>query len=133
MKTKILITLLILSFFCVVVLLGAQKACAKCFSAPVPEGFAGEYMGTYVGDNYGTFVITISLKGTIKGYLTLQKGPKTLPINGSCSYKGDCEFHSPEEEFSFSGKIDFSCKMKGTWSQKGPSTKGIFIAVKIKP
>ena len=133
MKTKISITLLFLMFLCVVFLLGVQKACAECFGAPLPGGFAGEYIGTYVGDDYGTFVITISSQGTIEGYLTIQKGPKTLPMNGSCSYGGDCEFHSYKEEISFSGKIDFSCKIKGTWSQKEPSTKGIFIAAKIKP
>jgi len=133
MKTKITILFAVVSFWHSICFLGVHYVCAQCLAPPTSEGFTGKYVGTYVGGDYGTFIITISEIGIIKGSITIREGPDSTPLKGFCSHNGICEFYTSQKSFLFRGKIDFSYRMEGTWNQRNSSAKGIFIAVKAKP
>ncbi len=90
-------------------------------SSTIWNYYAGNYTGTFSGDDSGTFDVTILASGMIAGSGTSSEG--TFLVTGQLSTDGTLTFAtgSTSTSATFSGKIDVSGALSGTWKNAGES------------
>lgn len=115
MKTK-LFFLILLSF--------SIFSCEKEETIDYREMAAGEWAGTFVGDDMGTWTMSIKSDGTLTGGLLSTNVPGiTFPGTGTVSSDGSisANIQVSTSTSAMTGKINGN-EMEGTWSN---STAGI--------
>ncbi|MCP9766876.1 hypothetical protein EGI22_03080 [Lacihabitans sp. LS3-19] len=109
MKTKLLF-LFLLSFF--------LFSCEKDETTDYRALAAGEWEGTFKGDDMGTWTMNIKSDGSLTGGLLSTNVPGiTFPGKGTVSVDGDilADIQVTSTTSSMTGKIDGN-NMSGTWS-----------------
>ncbi|MGC9490156.1 MAG: hypothetical protein ACP5CD_02870 [Thermovirgaceae bacterium] len=122
MKKEISVALVVL--FALITLCGSQASAAS-----IPERMSGNYLGTFIGDDYGSLRLTISPDGVISGIAHSNVSYEDLEISGKCNYDGTCEFVTAGKPLRFFGSIDFMNRFIGKWESTEGSERGSFTAI----
>lgn len=85
--------------------------------------FAGNWAGTYAGDDSGTFAVTIGTDGKVTGDAFSNNLHQSLPLNGQIDSSGelDAVLGSAQNGASFTGQFSATTAI-GTWNN--PSFQG---------
>jgi len=117
-------------------IMAALLAMAFVFSgtafASVGEELVGNYRGTFIGDDYGSFLVDVGPDGTITGTVHSNVSYLDMEVKGTCAPNGDCEFVTEGEgalPFYFMGRIDFMNRFIGKWSYTDHSGRGSFYGM----
>jgi len=100
--------------------------------AMAQSSYTGTYRGTFIGDDYGWFVVEVEPGGTISGTVHSNVALVDLEVQGRWELDGDCEFMTIGEEtppIYFLGKIDFMNRFLGKWSYDDHSGRGSFYGI----
>ncbi len=89
----------------------------------------GEYQGTFIGDDYGSFLVTVNPDGSVTGHAHSNLTYQDMEVSGACQIDGTCEFTTHEAPLYFKGKIDFMNRLIGKWAYTDHSGKGSFFAI----
>ncbi|MEA3508098.1 MAG: hypothetical protein U9R40_04170 [Synergistota bacterium] len=89
----------------------------------------GEYQGTFIGDDYGSFLVTVNPDGSITGTAHSNVTYQDMGVSGACQIDGTCEFATTETPLYFKGKIDFMNRLIGKWAYTDHSGRGSFFAI----
>lgn len=101
-------------------------------SAAIDDSLTGNYRGTFIGDDYGSFLVDVNQDGSITGMIHSNVSFLDMEVSGTCSVNGDCEFSTVGEvsfPFYFLGKIDFMNRFIGKWSYADDSGRGSFYGM----
>ncbi len=80
------------------------------------QGCAGQYQGTFDGDDQGTIAVTIAASGRLDGTWS-DGGEGSGTISGSLSADGSISARGTPSNITASGQFDFTtCTAKGNWS-----------------
>jgi hypothetical protein len=96
-------------------------------SAVMPEG---AYRGTFIGDRYGSFVLTVDRDGYISGELFFNKTSTAVPLKGNCTSEGNCEFQALDGNLVFRGTVDQFNRFIGRWLVNEGEERGSFYGMK---
>lgn len=121
MKAKI--SVIIIGFLALALVFGSIA------SASIPERMSGNYIGTFIGDDYGSLRLTVSFDGLITGIAHSNVSLEDLTVTGTCNYDGTCEFMTEEKPMRFFGSIDFMNRFIGKWESTEGSKRGSFTAM----
>jgi hypothetical protein len=100
--------------------------------AMAQSSYTGTYRGTFIGDDYGWFVVEVEPGGTISGTVHSNVALVDLEVQGRWELDGDSEFMTIGEEtppIYFLGKIDFMNRFLGKWSYDDHSGRGSFYGI----
>lgn len=100
--------------------------------AMAQSSYTGTYRGTFIGDDYGWFVVEVEPGGTISGTVHSNVALVDLEVQGRWELDGDCEFMTTGGEsppIYFLGKIDFMNRFLGKWSYDDHSGRGSFYGI----
>ncbi len=86
--------------------------------------YAGDYSGTLGGGDSGTWQIAVTAAGAISGTVTGSSGPDT--VKGKISANGTAVMGSSAGGATFTGTLDLSGNIKGTWVNAGTLQQGSF-------
>jgi hypothetical protein len=98
-------------------------------AASIPERMSGDYLGTFIGDDYGALRLTITPEGSITGIAHSNVSYEDMEVSGNCDYDGTCEFTTAGKPLRFFGSIDFMNRFIGKWESTEGSGKGSFTAI----
>ena len=101
-------------------------------SAAIDNRLTGNYRGTFIGDDYGSFMVDVNPDGSITGIVHSNVSFLDMEVSGTCSFDGACEFTTVGEgsyPFYFLGKIDFMNRFIGKWSYSDDSGRGSFYGM----
>ena len=96
--------------------------------ATLLECLAGEYSGTYSGDDYGTWSITADSEGNISGTARSTIYQETYSVFGTTASSGSMTLviGGVSTGATFQGNIDFSGNVQGTWVNSYSGESGTF-------
>lgn len=100
--------------------------------AAIDNSLTGSYRGTFIGDDYGSFMVDVSPDGSITGIVHSNVSFLDMDVLGSCAFGGECEFRTTGENafpLYFLGKIDFMNRLIGKWSYTDNSGRGSFYGM----
>jgi len=100
--------------------------------ADIDGSLTGSYRGTFIGEDYGWFLIEVNPDGSITGIVHSNVSFKDMEVKGTCAVNGDVEFTTIGEDsvpFYFLGKIDFMNRFIGKWSYTDHSGRGSFYGM----
>ncbi|MDO9507933.1 MAG: hypothetical protein Q7I97_01100 [Thermovirgaceae bacterium] len=109
------------------VLVFAGASFAAAYSSPT-----GNYRGTFIGDDYGSFLVDVNPDGSITGVVHSNVSFMDMEVTGTCAPDGDCDFTTVGNEaihFYFLGKIDFMNRFIGKWAYLDNSARGSFYGM----
>ncbi len=119
--------------FCTALALLGVVSFAACGGGGGDDGsgpfarFAGTYAGTFSGDDSGNFSAQVSSHGQITGSGT-SVSFGGFPINGQVTQGGNVTFAlGSTDESNFSGRVDDSGTIQGTWNNRVTGESGTFI------
>ncbi|MBN1832244.1 MAG: hypothetical protein JW896_09050 [Deltaproteobacteria bacterium] len=94
--------------------------------------FAGNYSGTYSGDDYGTWTAVIDSQGYISGSYYSQQFIRTVSISGSVNASGALTMATggTSSGATFVGQIYSSGNVQGTWDNPYDNYSGTFTGSK---
>ncbi|MFP4482355.1 MAG: hypothetical protein ACLFN0_06100 [Thermovirgaceae bacterium] len=118
------ISVIIIALFAVTALFGSSASAAS-----IPERMSGNYLGTFIGDDYGALRLAISPDGVITGVAHSNVTYEDLDVSGNCSFDGTCEFTTTGKPLRFFGSIDFMNRFIGKWESSEGSDRGSFTAI----
>jgi hypothetical protein len=90
--------------------------------------FAGTYVGTFSGDDNGTFTVVVDTAGQVTGSgVSDEDGP--FAITGTVNSAGDVELvaGTATTGATFSGTISPSGEVSGTWENRFFGESGTFV------
>lgn len=90
----------------------------------------GAYRGTFIGDRYGSFVLTVDGSGQTSGELFFNKTSMAVPLKGTCAMDGNCEFQALDGSMVFRGRVDQFNRFIGRWLVGGGEERGSFYGMK---
>ena len=90
--------------------------------------FAGQYTGTFSGDDYGTFSIAVDSQGNISGTAWSNKYQEQYYISGTISSSGQIYMVAGNVDTgaTFRGSADSSGNVQGTWENPYDGDSGVF-------
>jgi hypothetical protein len=100
--------------------------------AGIDGRLTGNYRGTFIGDDYGWFLIDVNADGSITGIVHSNVSFKDMEVAGTCAVNGEVEFTTAGEDavpLYFLGKIDFMNRFIGKWSYTDHSGRGSFYGM----
>ncbi len=115
-----------------VLALGALMVLAAASFAAGQSAFTGTYRGTFIGDDYGWFILEVEPGGTITGVVKSNVSMVDMEVEGRWELDGDSEFMTVGHEgepLYFLGKIDFMNRFIGKWSYTDHSGRGSFYGI----
>lgn len=112
-------------FLCVAMVLGILMAAAVGAWA----FYAGSYQGTFIGDNYGAFEVTVGQNGEISGLAHSNKLQRDFPLAGQVGPEGIHQFSTPDGALVFSGSVDQVGRLMGRWGSSDGAARGNFTAL----
>ncbi|HOI82305.1 MAG TPA: hypothetical protein PLK59_08465 [Synergistales bacterium] len=92
----------------------------------------GTYRGTFIGDDYGWFVVEVETGGSITGVVHSNVSLMDMEVQGRWELDGAFEFMTVQEEgvpLYFLGQIDFMNRFLGKWSFDDHSGRGSFYGI----
>ncbi|HQO83812.1 MAG TPA: hypothetical protein PLS21_07455 [Synergistales bacterium] len=92
----------------------------------------GTYRGTFIGDDYGWFVVEVEPDGIITGVVHSNVSLMDMEVQGRWEPDGAFEFMTVQEEgvpLYFLGQIDFMNRFLGKWSYDDHSGRGSFYGI----
>ena len=94
--------------------------------------FAGQYTGTFSGDDYGTFSIAVDSQGNISGTAWSNKYQEQYSISGTISSSGQIYMVAGNVDTgaTFRGSADSSGNVQGTWENPYDGDSGVFSGAK---
>jgi hypothetical protein len=94
--------------------------------------FAGQYTGTFSGDDYGTFSVTVDSQGNISGTAWSNRYEEQYSISGTISSSGQIYMVAGNVDTgaTFQGSADSSGNMQGTWEDPYYGNSGVFSGTK---
>jgi len=114
---------LVIAFATILVFAGASFAA-------VGSEIAGTYRGVFTGpEDYGVFLVTVDIDGSIYGTGRSQVNYSDLLFEGTAQPDGTTEFYTVSGSafpIVFSGKIDFMNRLLGKWTSQGNDAWGSF-------
>ncbi len=96
------------------------------------SAFTGTYRGTFIGDDYGWFILEVEPGGAITGVVKSNVSMVDMEVEGRWELDGECEFMTVGQEgvpLYFLGKIDFMNRFIGKWSYSDHSGRGSFYGI----
>ncbi len=117
-------SVILVALFALAALCGSQASAAS-----IPERMSGNYLGTFIGDDYGALRLTISPDGLVSGIAHSNVTYEDLEVSGKCNYDGTCEFTTAGKPLRFFGSIDFMNRFIGKWESTEGSERGSFTAI----
>jgi len=118
------ISVILVALFALAALCGSHASAAS-----IPERMTGNYLGTFIGDDYGSLRLTVSPDGVITGIAHSNVSYEDLEVSGNCNYDGTCEFTTTGKPMRFFGSIDFMNRFIGKWESTEGSKRGSFTAI----
>ncbi len=118
------ISVILVALFALAALGGSHASAAS-----IPERMSGNYLGTFIGDDYGALRLTISPDGVVTGIAHSNVSYEDLEVSGNCNYDGTCEFTTAGKPLRFFGSIDFMNRFIGKWESTEGSERGSFTAI----
>lgn len=112
------------SLFTLALLFGSVAAASS-----IPERMTGNYIGTFIGDDYGSLRLSVTPEGVITGIAHSNVSLKDMVVNGQCGYDGTCEFTTEGKPMRFFGSIDFMNRFIGKWESTEGTGRGSFTAI----
>ena len=112
--------------------LAAAMLLGVASAAMAQSSYTGTYRGTFIGDDYGWFVVEVEPGGTISGTVHSNVALMDLEVQGRWELGGDCEFMTVGGEGAsiyFMGRIDFMNRFLGKWSFDDHSGRGSFYGI----
>jgi hypothetical protein len=91
--------------------------------------FAGQYTGTFSGDDYGTASFTVDSQGNISGTLWSNRYQEQYYISGAISSSGMVA-GNVDTGATFRGSADFSGNIQGAWEDLYDGKSGDFSVTK---
>ena len=90
--------------------------------------FAGQYTGTFSGDDYGTFFVTVDSQGNISGTACSNRYQEEHSISGTTSSSGQIYMVAGNVDTgtTFRGSADSSGNVLGTWENPYYGMSGVF-------
>ena len=95
---------------------------------PAGANFQGQYVGQFIGEDYGLISLKIDEKGLILGTGKSTKYEVALEFSGSVQPDGAMEFFTADGGMAFSGVIDWMNRVGGKWTKKD-GTSGSFNCI----
>lgn len=92
--------------------------------------FAGEYRGTFTGDDRGNWVATVNADGVITGTSTSDIYKEKDVISGTLSSSGEARMNGTVGTSVFSGNFSRSGEVSGTWVNADEDS-GTFIGRRV--
>lgn len=93
------------------------------------EAYAGDWSGTFTGDDTGTFDVTINANGTITGSGYSNSYSETFSLSGSINSNGQFSAGSTSTGASFTGTVSGN-SMSGNWNNTNTGDSGTFSGTK---
>ena len=91
--------------------------------------YAGVFQGTFIGDNYGAFEITVGQNGEISGLAHSNKMQQDFALSGQVNFDGMHHFATPDGSIIFIGSVDQVGRLMGRWGSSDGSARGNFTAL----
>jgi len=101
---------------------------ANVVPQPVGANFQGQYVGQFIGEDYGLISLKIDERGSIAGTGKSTKYELALEFSGSVQPGGAMEFFTADGGMAFSGSIDWMNRIGGRWTKKD-GTAGSFNCI----
>jgi len=94
--------------------------------------FAGQYTGTFLGGDYGTFSVTVDSQRNISGTAWSNRYEEQYSISGTISSSGQIYMVAGHDDTGtiFQGSADSSGNVQGTWENSYYSISGVFSGTK---
>lgn len=96
--------------------LAAVMFFAGTHSAVADARLTGNCRGTFIGDDYGSFMVEVKSDGSVAGTVHSNASSLDMEVSGICSFGVDCVFTAIGKRgvpFGFVGKIDFKNRFIG--------------------
>jgi hypothetical protein len=99
---------------------------------PDVASYAGTYIGTFTGDDWGTWTVTIDSQGNISGSYYSQQFYHTVSISGSVDSYGNLTMATggTSTGADFVGTVDSLGNVQGTWDNPYDDYSGTFSGSK---
>jgi len=91
--------------------------------------YVGSYQGTFIGDNYGAFEITVGQNGEISGLAHSNKLQQDFSLSGRVTFDDNHHFATPDGSLVFVGSVDHVGRLMGRWGSSDGSARGNFTAL----
>lgn len=90
----------------------------------------GAFRGTFIGDRFGSFVLTVDRDGYISGELFFNRTSTSMPLKGNCTFEGACVFQALDGDMVFRGRVDEFNRFIGRWLINEGEERGSFYGMK---
>jgi len=97
-------------------------------SQPAGTNFQGQYVGQFIGEDYGLISLNIDEKGAVAGSGKSTKFELVLDFFGAVKADGVLQFDSLDGQMTFTGSIDWMNRVGGKWTKKD-GTSGSFNCI----
>ena len=92
--------------------------------------YAGNWGGTYTGDDTGIFQLTINAQGSVSGSATSSNTGESFTLSGSIDSNGNFTAGTTSDGATFTGSITGD-SMSGTWESIVYGTSGTFTGSRL--
>ncbi|NAS13165.1 hypothetical protein [Poritiphilus flavus] len=112
-----------LIFFPILILAILNTSCSE---DEIDSSLAGNWSGTYTGDDRGAWTVNVNSSGVVTGVATSSRNSETYAINGTVAENGmlSATLGTTTEGGEFVGQLREDNEAIGTWSNAGANASG---------